>query len=85
MTDPDPHGPLDSDLTVNAFEMRSGWIFLRVDSVERELNQVPFVLSQALSDWLMDNPSIVVRHTLPITASGHTVGIHVWYDSSDES
>lgn len=80
MSDPDPHGPLDADVTVNAFEMREGWVFLRADSIERDLEQIPFVLSQALADWLLDNPEVVVRQTLPITAAGHTVGIHVWYD-----
>ncbi len=68
------------ELTVDAFEMADGWVFLRVRSVEQDFDQVPFVLSQALSDWLLENPDYRVRETLPITAGGATVGIHVWYD-----
>lgn len=70
----------DTDVTIEAFEMTEGWVFLRASSIEHHLEQIPFVLSQAMSDWLLDNPHFKVRSTLPVVASGFTVGIHLWYD-----
>ncbi len=73
----------DSDVTINAFEMSDSWVFLRASTVEHDLEKLPFILSQALSDWLMKNPTYRVRATLPLVASGFTVGIHVWFDNAD--
>lgn len=70
----------DSEVTINAFEMSDSWVFLRASTVEHDLEKLPFILSQALSDWLLKNPNYRVRSTLPLVASGFTVGIHVWYD-----
>jgi len=71
-----------TDVTINAFEMTDSWVFIRASTIEHDLEKLPFILSQALSDWLIKNPDNRVRATLPLVAGGYTVGIHIWFDNN---
>jgi hypothetical protein len=42
-------------------------------------SEMPFAISQALQQWMLNNP-VRVRETLPVVRDGNTIGLFVWFD-----
>lgn len=72
-----------SQVTIDRVEMGAGWVYFEPGKNKPSVEELPSLLNRAMSDWLAENPSHVVRTTLGIVANGVTVGIHVWYDESN--
>ena len=57
-----------------------GVLFLASQSDPPPAEELPFALRQAVEQWLLLQPAVRVRATLPIVSDGNPVGIRLWYD-----
>jgi len=61
--------------------IREGWAYLQSGEKEPDADMLPAILDRAINDWLRERKDIKVRAALPIQRNGHTIAIHIWYDS----
>ncbi len=69
-------------VTIDAIELRPGWVLFQPGSRRPKPSELPWLLSRAMTDWLLTHPEASVRAALPLTVNGHTVGLHLWLQSA---
>ena len=68
------------EFTINRIEMGSGWVCFQGGENPPPPDQLPYVLNEALNEWLMRNPEFKVTSCLPIVVNANTVAINVWFE-----
>lgn len=63
--------------------LRPGWVMYHAGDPPPPDHALPQVLSDMLQKDLLENPSVVIEHILPITKEGNTVAIHLWYNDTN--
>jgi len=61
-------------------ELAKGWVYVHAETAPPDPSRLPYILNDAICRWLKQNPTLRVRTTLPIVASGNTVATHVFFD-----
>ena len=69
--------------TITVTDM-GGWARVYLASGE-PAGEVAKPLSQSLTEWMRSNPQLRVTHIVPITSSGDTAELHVWYEKVPDS
>jgi hypothetical protein len=71
----------ESEFTLDRIELGTGWVcFQGGEENPPAPEQLPVILNDAITDWLLRNPEFKVRTTLPVVVDGNTIAINVWFD-----
>jgi hypothetical protein len=65
---------------IDRVEMAAGWVCFLATEPPAKPEELPLYLSQSVSAWLRQTPTLTVRATLPIVSNGNTIAVHVWFD-----
>ncbi len=68
------------EITIDRIEMGTGWVCFQGGDNPPPPDQLPHILNDALSEWLVRNPEFKVRTMLPVVVDGNTVAINIWFD-----
>lgn len=70
----------ETEITIERIEMDTGWVCFQGGETPPAPDQLPFILNDAFSNWLRNNPEFKVRTVLPIVVEGNTIAINIWFD-----
>ena len=76
---PNP-GSGERQILIHCDELAKGWVYVHAETPPADPSKLPYMLNDAFSRWLKQNPNTTVRAVLPIVADGNTVAIHVLFD-----
>lgn len=77
--EPDPSGG-ERQILIHCDELAKGWVYIHAETPPTDPSQLPYILNDALCQWLKQHPEATVRATLPIVSGENTVAIHVFFD-----
>ena len=72
--------PAEQEFTIDRLDMGPGWVCFQAGQQPPPLDQLPAMLNHCFYTWLQRNSEFRVRASLPVTESGNTVAIHVWFE-----
>ena len=70
----------ENEITIDRMEMGTGWVCFQGGENPPAPDQLPYILNDALSNWLRSNSEFKIRSVLPIVVEGNTTVINVWFD-----
>ena len=65
---------------INRLDMAFGWAVFLASGTLPKPEDLPLYLSKAVAAWQKQTPTLRVRATLSLVASGNTLAGHVWFD-----
>ena len=74
------HRESSAQITIDMLELGPGWVYFEAGRQQPAAAELPRFLNQTLIGWLQEHPHYRVRAAQGLLRSGHTVGLHVWYD-----
>ena len=70
----------ENEVTIDRIEMGTGWVCFQGGEKPPPVDQLPYILNDAVTDWLTRNPEFKIKTVLPIVVEGNTMAINIWFD-----
>jgi hypothetical protein len=67
-------------VTIDRIDITEGLVVFMAGNPPPAPNELPVMIHDTFHHWLVQNPGLTIRNTLPIVVGGNTVAIYVWFD-----
>ncbi len=67
-------------VTIDRIDVKEGLVVFMAGNPAPAPHELPVLIHETFHRWLVQNPGLAIKNTLPIVVGGNTVAIYVWFD-----